>query len=246
MRYVGLFREQEPDLPAILKHKRLLILGEPGAGKSTTGLAIIQHLISEAAPKQLPIEVSLKSYAGILRDLLEQSAPTAVLDAGSVTRAYILDGIDEIPEPHRKQLVIDIDQLFRTDPSAQIVLTCRQAYHAHHPDAFPDALRVYHLLDFDNDDVKAFAKYRGLDASTFLEAVRDAGCEEEIGNPFVLGVMLERYQTQGKLSPLRSDNVGYVIDRLIQSRTVINAVRQRRALKMLAVACETAARNELT
>ena len=34
--YLGLFREHEPDLPTVLSHQQILILGEPGAGKSTT------------------------------------------------------------------------------------------------------------------------------------------------------------------------------------------------------------------
>src|SRR5260370_19178930 len=58
--------------------------------------------------------------------------------------------------------------------------------------------------------------------------------------------MLQRYREHDSLSPLRSDNVGYVIDKLIKSRPLFNATRQRRALRMLAIACETAARNELT
>src|SRR5260370_5053820 len=58
--------------------------------------------------------------------------------------------------------------------------------------------------------------------------------------------MLQRYREHDSLSPLRSDNVGYVIDKLIQSRPLFNATGHRRALGMLATACETAARNELT
>src|ERR1035437_3837739 len=81
---------------------------------------------------------------------------------------------------------------------------------------------------------------------SFLLPVRSVDCDEEIGNPFVLMAMLQRYRERGSMSPLRSDNVGYVVERLIQSRPLFNATRQRRALRMLAIACETAARNELT
>ncbi len=79
-----------------------------------------------------------------------------------------------------------------------------------------------------------------------MAAVREVDCDEEIRNPFVLAVMLERYKAYGSLSRLRSDNVGYVVGRLIQSRPLFNATRQQRALRMLATTCETAARNELT
>jgi len=58
--------------------------------------------------------------------------------------------------------------------------------------------------------------------------------------------MVERFRSAGSLSKLRSDNLGYMIGRLIQSRPEVNAHRQRRALRMLGVAMETYSRNELT
>ena len=58
--------------------------------------------------------------------------------------------------------------------------------------------------------------------------------------------MVERFRAAGSLSKLRSDNLSYMIDRLIQSRPQVNAHRQRRALRMLGVAMKTYSRNELT
>src|SRR5260370_22077280 len=86
---------------------------------------------------------------------------------------------------------------------------------------------------------------RQTNVAEFLEAVRLADAEEEIRNPFVLSVMVERFIQVGQLSKLRSDNLSYIIDRLIQSRPLVNQHRQRRALCMLAVAFETYCRNEL-
>jgi hypothetical protein len=244
-RYLGLFREHEPDLPAVLGHPHVLILGEPGAGKSTTGRAIVQHILDHGQPTEVPVLASLKSYHGNLRDTLLRTIPAAILDATGITRTYILDGIDEVPTNHRAALTRDINDLLAADTSAKIVLTARQAFFAQHPEASPPGLTAYHLLDFDNEDIRACATHQGIDAAGFLAAVRNVDCEEEIRNPFVLTVMLERFQQHGSLSPLRSDNVAYVVDRLIHSRPLVNAKRQQRALRMLATTCETAARNEL-
>ncbi len=95
-RYLGLFREQEPDLAEVLEHRHILILGEPGAGKSTTARAIVQHLLSPGRPTEVPILASLKSYRGDLRALLAQYGPAEILDTGEITRTYVLDGIDEV------------------------------------------------------------------------------------------------------------------------------------------------------
>lgn len=245
-RYAGLFRGHDPDLPAILTHKKVLILGEPGAGKSTTGQAVIRHILDHGQPAEIPVLASLKSYNGNLRELLVRTTPAELLDTPEVTRTYILDGVDVVPTDYRTALPAEINNLVLSDTIAKVVLTSRQAFSAQHTEAFPTGLSTYHLLDFDDDDIRACATHRGIDPDEFLAAVRDVDCEEEIRNPFVLTVMLERYQEHGSLSRLRSDNVGYVVDRLIQSRPLFNAKRQQRALRMLAITCETAARNELT
>ena len=85
-----------------------------------------------------------------------------------------------------------------------------------------------------------------MNPDPFLDAVHQGQCAEEIRNPFVLSVMLKRYQDHQGLAPLRSDNVRYAIDQLIESRPTFSGILQRRALRMLAITCETAARNELT
>ena len=246
-RYIGLFREHEPDLATILTHPKLLILGEPGAGKSTTGRAVVQLLDDRGQPIDIPVIASLKSYAGNLRNLLLQNTPAAVLDAAELHRTYVVDGVDEVPAPHRQTLRKDIHDLLTADATGRIVCTARQAFYAQHPEAFPDGVTVFHLLDFDDDDIRACAAQRGADPDAFLTAVSEVNCAEEIRNPFVLNAMLKQYYERGSLSPLRSENIRYVVDQLIQSRRpTFGTIVQRRALKMLAITCETVARNELT
>ena len=242
-RYVGMFRENEPDLPTILTQSQLLILGEPGAGKSTAAKAVAQHLLAKN-DATVPILSPLKSYNGNLRALLIQSVQPTILDAPTVMRTYILDGIDEVPTAHRDTLREDLRALVAADTRARIVLTARQAYYAQHPNAFPDGCAAYHLIEFDDDDIRARAEHVGVDTDAFLHAAGEVDADEELRNPFVLTVMLERYQEQGHLGRTRSENVDYAVQRLIQSRPQFNSFKQRRALKMFAVACETAARND--
>ncbi len=245
-RYLGLFRENEPDLPAILSHARLLILGEPGAGKSTTGSAVIRHLNDHGHQNEVPIIASLKSYAGDLRAVILQRVPANILDDAALRRTYVLDGIDEVPAQYRTSLAADIQTLLVADSEGRLICTARQAFYAQHPDAFPPGMNVFHLLDFDDSDIRACARQREVDVDGFLGAVREAECTSEIRNPLVLDAMLKQFHDRGSLSPLRSENVRYVVEQLIQSRPAFGTILQRRALRMLAVTCETIARNELT
>ena len=194
----------------------------------------------------VPILSPLKSYNGNLRALLLQSVQPTILDAPTIMRAYILDGIDEVPTARRDTLREDLEGLIGSDTSARFVLTARQAYYAQHPDAFPDGCTAYRLIEFDDDDIRACAAHVGVDPDAFSRAAGEVDADEELRNPFVLTVMLERYQQEQHLGRTRSENVDYAVQRLIQSRPQFNSFKQRRALKMIAVACETAARNELT
>lgn len=69
-RYLGMFREYEPDLTTILQHPLVLVLGEPGAGKSVTAQAAHWQVLDSV--NGLPISAALKRYQGNLRDLLQK------------------------------------------------------------------------------------------------------------------------------------------------------------------------------
>jgi len=243
-RYLGVFREHEPDLPAVLQHSRIVLLGEPGAGKSTAVDAIVYHLLAQGNPFEIPLPASLRSYRGSLRALFLEQVHETVLDARDAKRTYLLDGIDEVPSEARDALRRELDELLATD--ARIVLTARQAFYAQHRTSFPDGFTSFHLLDFDDNDVRAYARYRSVDPDAFLRAAREIECDDLIHNPFLLTAILDYYQAHRNLGATRSENVEYAVNRLIHSRPLFHEVRQRRALRMLAVACETAARNELT
>jgi hypothetical protein len=100
----GAFREREPKLEEILKHPRLVVLGEPGACKSLVARAAVQEILTNR--ERVPVFTELKQYRGDLQSLLERSAPHDILSlavpAGldHVKRTYILDGVDEIPQEY--------------------------------------------------------------------------------------------------------------------------------------------------
>src|SRR3989442_6039199 len=68
----GVFRERSPDLAELLQHPRLLVLAEPGGGKSVVARAAV-HKSLEAG--RIPVLAELKEYRGDLIGLLRIVAP---------------------------------------------------------------------------------------------------------------------------------------------------------------------------
>ena len=60
VRDLGFLREYGTDLQSVLAHPKVVILGEPGAGKSTTVRAIIQDALASDDSTHLPVFASRK------------------------------------------------------------------------------------------------------------------------------------------------------------------------------------------
>ena len=246
----GVSREKEPELEELLKHPRLVILGEPGAGKSLVARAAVREIITKG--ERIPILSELKQYRNNLGELLRKSAPDwlLALDASIenklINRTYVFDGVDEIPVETLPQFWIDLETLISTDNRSSVLITARQAFYVVNRNSMPHFTSAFQILEFSDEDILEYAGKIIPNPAAFVIAARLADADDEIRNPFVLFVTLDRFRQAGDFSSLRSDNLSYIVDRLIQSRPLVNQHRQRRALSMLAVAMETYCRNELT
>lgn len=242
--YRGLSRDYEPTLAQLLTHRRVLVVGEPGSGKSTVTREARTRYATDAVGT-VPILVYLRSYRGNLRDVLAD-VPPELLDDPSLRRAYLLDGVDEIPQQYLQRFLQELQDLGQREPDTQILLTCRQTVFTQHAKEFSTDAFVFRLLDFDDADLAIVAAHQLDLANSFLEAITTAGISEELRNPLALMTVLDQYRHHGTISAIRSENLGRMIQRLIDTRPAVNPIRQFRALKILGVACEIYARNELT
>jgi hypothetical protein len=236
LQFRGIFRDREPKLDDILKHTRVLVLAEPGGGKSVISRSAVHQFIRDKT--RVPVFAELKEYSGDLGALISKNAMPQILDlrasvsGKAILRGYVLDGIDEIPRRLLLQLATDLQQLFEKEPSASVFLTARQAFYAAHRDSLPSVTSLFHILDFSDRDIAEYVAKSNVETNSFLGAVRAADASEEIRNPFVLSIMVEKYRDEGALSNRRTENLSYIIDRLIQSRPRVNRHQQRRALSL--------------
>jgi predicted NACHT family NTPase len=148
---------------------RLLVLGKPGAGKTT----FLQHLALEAAKgtlQKLPIFVALREWREIgdqesLLDFIARQFDICQFpNARSVVDYFLrhsdtlvlFDGLDEIPEEddHRGQAIDTLRDFARKYPHAQILITCRVAA----TDYTFRGFKYVELADFNEEQMHAFVK----------------------------------------------------------------------------------------
>jgi hypothetical protein len=246
-RNISLSSRTEATLEQIIARGVAIILGEPGSGKSTVAKASVQRAIDSG---MAPLAAHLRSYDGDLLTLLEQSAPAELVRDGLVDgiateRALILDGVDEVPHAFVDTFVADLERTIESGAYRHVILTARQAFFATNRSRFRNPPEMFYVLSLTERDVRAYIQHHGGNIDLFLAGIRNFGLWSEITNPFALEVLYRMFAETGALGRLRHEAVNHVVESLISSRPHVAADRQRRALRMLAVAMETASRNEL-
>lgn len=199
----GTGRIQWEDLSA---HARVVLLGEPGAGKSTC----LRRLVHEANLRSgqqvdtLPVYIQLREFtaAGLtvehLRHLLgPQLDPTAAdefdppQNGGRIL--LLLDGLDEITsQDERRTLLGNIRDLCAQAPSIRIILTSREySYHGELADFThlyiePFTLdRISHWYLLTTGTVPTDTSR----AQVFAALLRDANLRDLFTNPLMLAVV---------------------------------------------------------
>ncbi|WP_035844082.1 NACHT and WD40 repeat domain-containing protein [Kitasatospora azatica] len=117
---------------------RLVVLGEPGAGKTVLALLLTLGLLGRRAPgTPVPVLLSVGGWDPVRRSLADwvvgtladtyyagrTEIPRRLLHQGLLVP--VLDGLDEIPEAARRNAVKEVNRFIGTD--RPVVVTCRSA-----------------------------------------------------------------------------------------------------------------------
>jgi len=206
-----------PILDVLDRHRLVVILGDPGSGKTSLLKYMALRWINAGTPP-FPIWIDLKDYAQERRGFLEycESACTTYrLDAralerslGSPDTAVYLDGLDEIFDgPARGKVMEEIAAFAARYSNARLVVT------SHIIGYEPDRLRncgFTHatLEEFDDQQVREFLvkwheaavdepKERARLQGQLESALQESGAVRELaGNPLLLTVIAILNRTQ--------------------------------------------------
>ena len=180
----------------------LLILGEPGSGKTTTLLELAANLLARAKadPKErVPIVLNLSSW--------KKKQPLAEWIAGELSEKYrvpvkfarswlqsdflvpLLDGLDEVPTPLQPDCVAAINDFIDESELSGIVVCCRLMEYQW----LPDRLKLNGAICLESLSSEEVGKYLAKGGSK-LAALRDAVnadpvLQELTQTPLMLSIM---------------------------------------------------------
>jgi len=232
--------ERVPGLDAVQKYKKLIILGKPGAGKTT----FLKHLAIQCnegkfKPDCLPVFVTLKDFAEAesqptLLEYISYKAfhqyvavlpsneqKTLVADFYAVFQAgralILLDGLDEVRAEDHHRVIKEIRDFSEQFWHNLFIMTCRIAAWEYTFEKFTEV----EVADFDESQIAAFAtkwfKGKNMSAETFLQHLnRNSRIKQLTVSPLLLTLVCLAFEESGDCPSSRSELHKEGIDALLK------------------------------
>jgi predicted NACHT family NTPase len=239
-------QERVPGLEAVKKYPKLMILGKPGAGKTTfLKYLAIQCNRGEFQAGWVPIFVTLKDFAealnkpGLLEYIaqivgqasrlpLEHSKPNAHRRqdacATDIERLLsqgrmliLLDGLDEVREEDSQRILKEIRDFSDRFGDNHFVMTCRIAAREYTFEKFTEV----EVADFDDEQISTFAsnwfKGKAVKAESFIQRLDNNNRTKELAtNPLLLTLLCLAFEESGDFPANRSELYKEGLDALLK------------------------------
>jgi len=219
-----------PGLEAVEKHSKLMILGKPGAGKTT----FLKHLAMQCIggkfqAHRVPLFITLKDFAETegQPDLLTYidtlvnptSSPNFQLILESGRALILLDGLDEVREIDAKRVLRQIQQFSERNASNAFVITCRIAAREYTFEQFTEV----EVADFDDDQIADVSgkwfrcKQDEVKAERFLEKLKaNPPIRELASSPLLLTLLCLVFEDSGDFPANRAELYQNGVDVLLK------------------------------
>lgn len=234
----------------LIKHTpKLMILGKPGAGK-TTFLKHIALLCNESKvlPGSVPVFVSLKDFCNqnryahlsdyILTDFknckVSEEEFNRLLNHSKLI--FLLDGLDEVREQDISHAINQVKELSQSFRKNRFIITCRLAANDYKFENFAEV----EICDFNKNQIRTFArnwftaKEKIQRAEKFIERVEENTRIQELAtNPLLLTLLCLVFEDSGDFPLNRSELYEEGLDVLLRKWDANRDIDRPQAYKNL-------------
>ncbi len=220
-RFVRIFRNinsQESDLKPNQKiidlydrediQGKLLILGEPGAGKTTELLSLTRDLIQRAVEEEnapIPIIFELSSWKNdqpIGNWLMEQlpeiypGLPKAIAESWINNQQIIplLDGLDELGSKTMDECILAINKFLDSSFQSGLVLCCRREEYEQAQNKLNQLNGAIYLSPLSNDQIQQYLKRLNRSSIWDETIINEPSFLELVRKPLFLSMLVVAYQ----------------------------------------------------
>jgi DNA polymerase III delta prime subunit len=247
--------------------RTLLILGEPGSGKTITLLKLAEELIARTekdSGQPIPVVFNLSSWAiksQTIKEWLVQELSEKYLTDSTLGRTWIekqslillLDGLDEVKAGRRGACVQALNQFMQTHGTTEVAICCRIRDY----EALKDRLTLRSAIciqPLTSEHVNSYFEAAGSQLSALKQVwQKDRELQELAVSPLMLNIMSLAYQncqpdavaTGGTIEDYRKRLFNTYIARMFQRRgNNLNQARSQQWLIWLAQRMNFASQTE--
>lgn len=211
------------------------LLGDPGAGKTTTIKRLARQMLSEPPASEedvwaFPVLVmcrerdwdrwsledqlaDLLHIPGTVPDSMESGVERrdltyAVLDEGPAI--LFVDGLDEMPGRARARLERDLERFTDRATLARVIVSCRSGDYRH-----LDGFSLVELCPLNDGQIKVVADRALEDGSEFLRALRASPLADLASRPLFLTQLIVVYRNSGGAIPDQPVSLYRLVIRLL-------------------------------
>ncbi|MEH1949853.1 MAG: NACHT domain-containing NTPase [Nostoc sp.] len=235
-----------PGLEAVEKYSKLMILGKPGAGKTTfLKYLAIQCLGGEFQADYVPIFITLKDFAetankpGLLQYIIEDARNpiSSIENVINYDKALVLlDGLDEVREEDSDRILKEIREFSDRFSNNHFVITCRIAAKEYTFEKFTEV----EVADFDDEQIANFAKKwftdKAVQPETFIKRLEDNSCIKELAaSPLLLTLLCLAFEESGDFPANRSELYKEGLDALLKKWDAKRGIQRYQIYKKLSI-----------
>ncbi|NMG19391.1 NACHT domain-containing protein [Brasilonema bromeliae] len=246
-------QKRVPGLQAVEQHSKLMVLGKPGAGKTTfLKYLAMQCIEGEFQKQRFPIFITLKEFAeapekpDILKYISQRLSDCDLTDADVKAKQLLkqgkalilLDGLDEVREEDTKKVLNQVQEFSYQFHKNQLIIICRIAAKEYTFQGFTEV----EVADFDSEQIATFAqnwfqsRKDPVKGKRFIEKLKENKPIQELAtNPLFLTLLCLVFGEAGDFPANRSELYTEGVDVLLKKWDVKRNIKRDKVYKDLSL-----------